>query len=121
MCASSSTSLPGSFISLPTQRVCFHVLLSPYISLSKARYTLLWKNCLHSPTFGLRSDNYKFCSTVVTIPVAAQSNAWVHSRSLSAIMGSNPAGAWMSFCCECRALSGKGLCVRLIARPEESY
>jgi hypothetical protein len=30
--------------------------------------------------------------------------------------------AWMSVCCECYVLlSGRGLCVGLITRPEESY
>ena len=32
-----------------------------------------------------------------------------------------PPGAWMFFCCECRVLSGRGLCVELITRPEKSY
>jgi hypothetical protein len=27
----------------------------------------------------------------------------------------------MFVCCECRVLSGRGLCDELIARPEESY
>jgi hypothetical protein len=27
----------------------------------------------------------------------------------------------MSVCCECGVLSGRGLCVGLITRPEESY
>jgi len=30
-------------------------------------------------------------------------------------------GAWMSVCCECCVLSGRGLCGRLITGPEESY
>ena len=30
-------------------------------------------------------------------------------------------GAWMFVCCECRVLSGRGLCDELITRPEESY
>jgi len=30
-----------------------------------------------------------------------------------------PPGAWMSVCCECCVLSGRGLCDRLITRPEE--
>ena len=33
----------------------------------------------------------------------------------------NPAGAWMSVCCECCVLSGRGLCDGLITVPEESY
>ena len=32
-----------------------------------------------------------------------------------------PPGAWMSVCCECCVLSGRGFCVGLIARPEESH
>jgi hypothetical protein len=32
-----------------------------------------------------------------------------------------PPGAWMSVCCECCFLSGRGLCFGLITRPEESY
>ena len=32
-----------------------------------------------------------------------------------------PMGAWMSVCCECCVLSGRGLCDELITRPEEPY
>ena len=32
-----------------------------------------------------------------------------------------PPGTWMSVCCECCVLSGRGLCVGLITRTEESY
>jgi hypothetical protein len=32
-----------------------------------------------------------------------------------------PPGAWMPVFCECWLLSGRGLCVGLITRPEESY
>ena len=32
-----------------------------------------------------------------------------------------PPGAWISVCCECCVLSGRGLCVGLITRPEDSY
>src|SRR5215471_16474282 len=32
-----------------------------------------------------------------------------------------PPGAWIFVCCECRVLSGRGLCLELITRPEESY
>ena len=32
-----------------------------------------------------------------------------------------PPGARMFVCCECRVLSGRGLCDELITRPEESY
>ena len=32
-----------------------------------------------------------------------------------------PPGAWIFVCCECRVLSGRGLCDELITRPEKSY
>jgi len=32
-----------------------------------------------------------------------------------------PLGAWIFVGCECRVLSGRGLCDELITRPEESY
>jgi hypothetical protein len=32
-----------------------------------------------------------------------------------------PRMAWISVCCECCVLSGRGLCDELITRPEESY
>ena len=32
-----------------------------------------------------------------------------------------PLGTWIFVCCECRVLSGRGLCDELITRPEESY
>ena len=32
-----------------------------------------------------------------------------------------PPGAWMTVCCECCVLSGRGLCDALITRLEESY
>ena len=34
---------------------------------------------------------------------------------------SNPTGAWMTICCECCVLSGRGLCDELTPRPGESY
>ena len=45
----------------------------------------------------------------------------VCGRSPAEIVGSNPTGAWIFVCCECRVLSGRGLCDELITRPEESY
>ena len=50
------------------------------------------------------------------IPVAAWSKAWICNRSLAGSVGSNPAGG-MEVC----VLSGRGLCVGLITRPEEYY
>ena len=55
------------------------------------------------------------------IPGAAQSKAWVCGRLLTGIVGSNPAGAWLFVSCECRVLSGRGLCLELITCPEKSF
>ena len=63
-----------------------------------------------------------YCYLKVPVPVAARSKAWVCGRLPAEIVGSNPTGgAWMFVCCECCVLSGRGLCVKLITRPEESY
>ena len=50
-----------------------------------------------------------------------QTNIHACGRSPVEIVGSNPTGAWIFVCCECRVLSSRGLCDELIARPEESY
>ena len=42
-------------------------------------------------------------------------------RSPAEIVDRIPPGAWIFACCECRVLSGRGLCDELITRPEESY
>jgi hypothetical protein len=51
----------------------------------------------------------------------SQSKAWVYGRSLLGLWVRIPPGAWMSVCCECCVLSGRGLCDGLITRLEESY
>ena len=43
-----------------------------------------------------------------------------HDLSRRAAAGLPP-GAWIFVCCECRVLSGRGLCDELITRLEESY
>jgi len=67
---------------------------------------------------------WKLCTCslqIVPVPVAARSKVWVCGRSPSEIVGSNPTEAWMSVCCECCVLSGRGLCDELITRLELSY
>jgi hypothetical protein len=54
------------------------------------------------------------------VSVAARSKAWVFSLSPAETVGSNPPGALM-FCLLCCVLSGRGLCDKLITRPEECY
>jgi hypothetical protein len=41
--------------------------------------------------------------------------------TLSSQTSMPPVGAWMFVCCECCVLLGRGLCDRLITRPEVSY
>ena len=53
-------------------------------------------------------------------PGGPPSKALVCVRSLAVIAGSNPARR-VSVCCECRAMSGKGLLHGPITGPEESY
>jgi hypothetical protein len=55
------------------------------------------------------------------IPKAAWSKAWVFSRLIAGIAGTNPARAWMTVCCECCVLSGRVLGYGPIPCPEESY
>jgi len=45
----------------------------------------------------------------------------VCDRSLAGIMGSNPAGAWMSVFCGCCVLLGRGLCDGPIPVSEKPY
>ena len=50
-----------------------------------------------------------------------RSKAWVCGNSLSGIVVSNPVGDMDYVSCEWFVLSGRGFCVGLITRPEESY
>jgi hypothetical protein len=56
----------------------------------------------------------------MSVPVAAQSKAWVFGRSPAEILGSNLAEV-LGVCCDCCVLSGRGLCDGLITRLEEYY
>ena len=49
------------------------------------------------------------------------SYALVSGRLPAEIVGLNPTGGMEFFFCECRVLSGRGLCDELITVPEESY
>jgi hypothetical protein len=64
----------------------------------------------------------KYLIFIVPVPTSARSKANICGRSPAEILGSNRTrGAWMSVCCKCCVLSGRGLCDGPIARPEESY
>ena len=59
--------------------------------------------------------------TLLPMPVAKRSKAWVCCRSIVGIVGSNSAGAWMSFSCDFCVLTGRDICDGLITCPEKSY
>jgi hypothetical protein len=75
------------------------------------------------PTTKPRLHDINICVLLaLLIPVAARSKAWICGRSLAGIAVLNPArGLDVCVCCECCVLSGRGLCVGPITRPEESY
>jgi hypothetical protein len=65
----------------------------------------------------------KFSTSQMTskrMPVAAQSKAWVCGRSCAGTASSIPASG-MNVSCECCVLSGRGLRIGPIPRPEKSY
>jgi hypothetical protein len=64
------------------------------------------------------SDFYCFYEP---FPVAARSKARDCRCSSAETVVSNPAGGWMSVCCECFVLSGRDLCDELITHPDKSY
>jgi len=77
------------------------------------------KSTSQSVTQVVRSSKaqFMFRNCNVPIQVAALSNDWVCRHSLAGIAGSNPTGGMDV----CYVLQGRGLCVGLITRPEESY
>jgi hypothetical protein len=88
--------------------------------------------------WGFLSFPNKFFSRVPVItrsPVEVNEKLWKFGRSqrprglrrgsaaarLLSLWLRIPLRAWMSVCCECCVLSGRGLCDGLITCPEESY
>ena len=60
--------------------------------------------------------SYIYGATVLDV-----SRSHTHTARLLRSWVRIPPGAWIFVCCECRVLSGRGLCDELITRPEESY
>jgi len=56
----------------------------------------------------------------ILVDPSGRGKSLVCDCSLATSVGSNPSGD-MDVSCECCVLSGKGACVGLITRPEESY
>jgi hypothetical protein len=53
--------------------------------------------------------------------VATRFKPYIYGSLLAGIVGSNPVGKWMSLCCECCVLSGRGLCDEQITRQGRWY
>ena len=94
---------------------------------NRSHYKDCWNSCLHSNdgpiTNKSRQPPLKLRMLIIHHPVAvaARSKAQVCERSPADMWVRIPRGARMSVCCECFVLWGRGLCVGLITRPEESY
>ena len=81
---------------------------------------LLTLNLLAPTTVGIRINPWATNVTYIwstTISAGERPAAARLLRSWVRI----PPGAWIFICCECRVLSGRGLCDEVITRPEESY
>ena len=112
--------------SITEQNVSHPTLLSKTISTS-----LLYNRiCLHShtgsfwithyATYGnININSHQYCNCRSQWPRALRRRSTVARLLRSWVR--IPSGAWMSVCCECCVLSGRGLCDELITRPEESY
>ena len=94
-----------------------------FLHVSKIRVKLLTLRRLMSHTYGAPildvSNHTQRRSTVGRTPL----DEW-SAREAAHLLRSwvrIPPGAWIFVCCECRVLSGRGLCDELITRPEESY
>ena len=91
---------------------------------TQAAYVSREQRCKHTfhPSNFWRHSHILYFTTKLCMPfpVAVRSTAWVSGHLLVRIVDSKPAGG-ASVCCECCVMSGRGLCVGLITRPEDSY
>jgi len=80
---------------------------------------MFWHCCAVAAAIACVTPSSKFflCAGSNTERTATGSQAARLLRSWVRI----PPGAWIFVCCECRVLSGRGLCDELFTRPEESY
>jgi hypothetical protein len=73
----------------------------------------------------LKLDGITVCTTLIVVwKVCVHWSHWQRGSAAVCFLGLRvriPPGAWMSVCCECCVMSGRGLCVGLVTRTEESY
>jgi len=82
----------------------------------------LLTTAIKSKRFGTEQSTYK-CNYIIRIVGRSHWQRGLRSaaaRLLELWFRITPK-AWMSLCCECWVLSGRGLCDELITCPEESY
>jgi hypothetical protein len=97
------------------------------------RYVAVVYECLAKICFEIQIINFEKLSSPNTLYFCEQvcedahpsGRAVVRRRSAAArlvrLCVRIPPGAWMSVCCDCCMLSGRGVCDELITSPEESY
>ena len=87
------------------------LLAHHFLHVSRIRVKSLTLRLLMSYIYGAHILDFIFTISAGERPQAAHLlKSWVRI----------PPGAWIFVCCECRVLSGRGLCDELITRPEES-
>jgi hypothetical protein len=88
-------------------------------------FYLSFTNCLHlltrNFTFLITENKYVLYTVLCGSQWPRRLKAWVCGRLLAGIADRIPPAAWMSVYWKCCVLSGSGLCVGLITRPDESY
>ena len=110
----------------PYWRVAYTLLLCLHedgTTMSKHVAMDICHNYILKPTRCINVANLFYCSN--SLHGRSQWPRGLRRRSAAARLLRSwvriPLGVWMSVCCECCVLWGRGLCNELITRPEESY
>jgi hypothetical protein len=90
-----------------SESLCWALLKLHFCGNKKKKYIVIWFAVLWQQVF----------QTVLCV-LCTRKSAAVRLLRLRVRI---PPGSWMSVCSECCVLSGRGLCDKLITRPEESY
>ena len=96
-------------------------LLMSYIYIYIYIYGALILDVSRSHTTTYHSHNRQISMPPVGFEPMISAGEWPQAAHLLRSWVRIPPGAWIFVCCECRVLSGRGLCGELITHPEESY
>jgi hypothetical protein len=108
----------------------FYHVLTFYVRCSCSWWPLEWQRISYSHDASwchdvLETEHFNCKQMDISLQSRSQWPRSQRHRSAAArVMGLRvriPPSAWRSVFCECCVLSGRGLCVGLITRPEESY